>query len=219
MRLLRFWLVLIFLAGPAAFSLPAQESPDQEESEDEGRVPIESDWSGVSTLYSRGDQIFSIGLGLAKALFYADQEKGYLESNMNLGGMGALGYSSFLGPHLFWGLELGGMFASTLGENMYYIVPMGFRIGTQFVYRSFEFPLSFMVGMAPQSHQKISYLGLFAKPSAGIFFRFHSEWSLGLSSSFWWVPQWTRKEREEHSGFVNVHGFFLEFSLGIRYHF
>ncbi|MDR0600549.1 MAG: hypothetical protein LBG84_10830 [Treponema sp.] len=220
MRLFWFWSALVFLAGPVIV-LQAQETPSQEQEEDdeEGRIPIESDWSALSTRYSRGDQTFSISLGLVKPLFYADQEAGYLPSNMNLGGSGSLGWNYFLGTRLFVGGELSGMFASTLGENMYYIVPMGFRVGFQPTVRRFEFPLSVLVGIAPQSHRRLSYFGFFAKSTAGIFFRFHTDWSLGLNTSFWWVPQWTGKRREEHDRPVRIHGFFLEFAIGVRYHF
>jgi hypothetical protein len=217
MRPLHFWLLLVFLFT-SVFMLSAQE--EDEEDEDDENIPISSDWSGSSaTMYTRGDQIFTISLGLVKPLFFADQEKGYLDSNMKLGGMGALGYTYFLDPHLFIGGELSGMFVSTTGKNMYFIVPIGFRIGYQFVFRRFEFPLGLMVGFAPQSHHDRSYFGFFAKPTASAFFRLNSDWSFGLNSSFWWVPQWTSKERDHHDGKVNIHGFFLEFSLSARYHF
>jgi hypothetical protein len=216
MRPFRYCLLFLLLAG-AVFFLPAQEEDDDDDDE---QIPIESDWSGnYATMYTRGDQTFSINLGLVKPLFYYDQQEGRLDTNMKLGGMGSLGYNYFLGPHLFLGGELSGMFASTEGENMYFIVPIGFRIGYQFILRRFEFPLSLLVGFAPQSHLDASYFGFFSKAMASVFFRFNSDWSFGLNTSFWWVPQWTDKRRANYKGDVNIHGFFLEFSLGARYHF
>ena len=197
-------------------------SAQEEEDEDElppGNVPIESDWSGAGSLYSRGDQTFSINLGLVKPLFFVDQEQGYLDTQMKLGGMGSLAYSYFLSPRFFIGGELNGMFASTAGKSMYFIVPIGFRAGYQFVFRRFEFPLAMMIGFAPQSHKQRSYFGFFAKPSAAAFFRFNANWSFGLNSSLWWAPEWTGKTRENHGGAVNIHGFFWELSIGARYHF
>jgi hypothetical protein len=126
-----------------------------------------------------------------------------------------------LGPNWYLGGELSGMFASTLGENMYYIVPIGFRAGYQFVLSRFEFPLSLLVGFAPQSYNGRSYFGLFSKPSAGAFFRFNASWSFGLTTSLWWVPQWTNKTREldYQTSTIHTHGFFWEIGFGVRYHF
>jgi hypothetical protein len=216
MRFPRHLLVLLCLL--CCISLFAQE-------DDEEAPPIESDWSGyLPSLYSRGDQIFNIHLGLGFPLFYADQELGVLDTKMNMGGMASLSYVYFLNAHWFLGGELSGAFFSTEGRNNYFIVPMGFKAGYQFIFRRFEFPLSLMVGVAPQQRLGGSYFGLFAKPSAAVFFRFNPDWSFGINTSFWWVPQWTSVRDDpgmtnRHSDTINIHGFFLETSIGIRYHF
>lgn len=187
--------------------------------EDE-EAPIISDWSGYRpNVYSRGDQAFTIGLGLPFPLFLADQEKGVLSPKMNMGGMVALGYSYFLGSRFFLGGELDGAFFSTEGKNNYFIVPMGVKAGFQFVLGRFEFPLSLMIGGAAQQRLGGSYFGLFVKPSASAFFRFNPDWSFGVSTGFWWVPQWTGTRDSDHSGPVNIHGFFIEAVIGARYHF
>jgi hypothetical protein len=215
MRFPRHLLVLLCLL--CCSSLFAQE--------DDEEAPIESDWSGyLPSLYSRGDQIFNIHLGLGFPLFYADQEFGVLETKMNMGGMASLSYVYFLNAHWFWGGELSGAFFSTVGKNNFFIVPMGFKAGYQFIFRRFEFPLSLMVGAAPQQRLGDSYFGLFVKPSAAAFFRFNPDWSFGINASLWWVPQWTSVRDDpgmanRHSGTINIHGFFLETSIGVRYHF
>jgi len=207
-------LLILFLTTLTLFA--------QNDDDDEGEFfPLESDWSRIANLYSKGDQTFCINLGLVLPLFFVEQKEGVMDNQMKLGGMGSLGYNYFLGPHLFIGAELGGMFAPTVGKNMFYIVPIGARVGYQFIFNRFEFPLSLMVGFAPQSYTQRSYFGFFTKPTAGAYFRFNSDWSFGLNTSFWWVPQWTNKTRENtfHPGAVNIHGFFLEITLAVRYHF
>jgi len=207
---------LIFFA--LAFGVHAQEE-DEEEDDDE-EIVIESDWSAASLApYSRGDQTFSINIGLIKPLFYLDSKDGYMNTNMKLGGMGVLGYNYFLGPHLFLGFQLSGMFAGTVGKNMFFAVPIGFSVGYQFVVKRFEFPFYLMAGVAPQTHQQRSYFGFFSKVVGSTFFRFSTDWSFGLNTGFWWIPQWTKKERYGHDGNVNIHGFFWEIGLGARYHF
>jgi hypothetical protein len=210
-------LLAIFIIIPAVSVVYAQENDNS--GEDDDGIYIESDWSLDMTKYSRGDQTFCINLGIVKPLFYANKNAGYLSSQMGLGGMGSLGYNYFLGPNIFLGGEIGGMFCSTVGENMYYIVPMGFRAGYQFILNRFEFPLALMIGVAPQSHNQLSYFGFFSKLTASAFFRLNNAWSFGLNTSFWWAPQWTGKAREGYSGNVNIHGFFLEITAGVRYHF
>jgi hypothetical protein len=126
--------------------------------------------------------------------------------------MGSLAFNYFLGPHLFLGGELGGMFAGTRGENMLYIVPFGIRVGYQFILKRFEFPLTLMVGGAPQKYLDKGYFGLIVKPGAAGFFRFNPDWSFGLNANWWMVPEWPKNGK-------NVLGNFLEITLSARYHF
>ena len=219
-RLLRPVFLLLMLC--TALFIHAQETDTDDDDEDEGEgTYIESDWSRAANLYTRGDQIFCISLGLVKPLFFVEQSEGYFKTQMKLGGMGSLAYNYFIDSHWFLGAELSGMFASTVGENMFYIVPIGARIGYQFILNRFEFPFSFMLGFAPQSYNQVTYFGLFSKIGGGAFFRFNSDWSFGINTSFWWVPEWTKKTREWDRQIknINIHGFFWEISIGARYHF
>ncbi|MDR2701898.1 MAG: hypothetical protein LBB72_05670 [Spirochaetaceae bacterium] len=217
LKLVRLLIIpLIIFAGAAL--IYAQE--EEEDDEDDKDIYLETDWSSAGAArYSRGDQTFSICLGLVKPLFFIDKQEGYLSTKMNLGGLGSLGYAYFLDSHFFLGAEISGMFASTIGENMYFIVPMGFYGGYQFLLSRFEFPLSLMIGAAPQTFKDFSYFGFFAKSSGAVYFRFNPEWSFGLNTAFWWVPEWTKKTRDGYNGNVKIHGFFWEFKLGARYHF
>jgi hypothetical protein len=202
----------LFFLFVCAFSLYAQEGTEE--------PPLETEWARyVPTPYSRGDQTFGINLGLAFPLFYIDKEDGFVETKMNLGGLASLSYNYYLGPRLFFGGELTGAFFSTIAKTNYFIVPLGLKIGYQFVHNRFEFPVSVLLGVAPQQYQSTSYFGFFAKPSVSGFFRITPDWSLGLTTALWWVPQWTSKKRDGYTGNVNIHGFFLDTTIGVRYHF
>jgi len=192
----------------------------QEDDDEDDIIAIESDWASANFgVYHKGDQTFSINISWVKPLFFVDGQKGYLDSNMGMGGgMGALGYTYFLNAHFFIGGELSGMFSATEGKNMYFIIPIGIRAGYQFVLKRFEFPFSLMIGIAPQTHSQLSYFGFFSKITGSAFFRFNSEWSFGLNTGFWWVPQWTEKTRNEYKN-ISINGFFWELGLGARYHF
>jgi hypothetical protein len=190
------------------FPLAAQ---DFEEGEGGPNLPIEAEWPDVMPdLYSRGDKIFGISIGAGLPMVFIHKEGGIKEGNISVGGGGSLAYTYFLNGHLFMGGELGGMFAFTKAENALFIVPMGLRLGYQFILRSFEFPLSLLVGFAPQSYLEKNFFGLFIKPSASAFWRFSPDWSFGLNAAWWWVPQWADR---------TVYGNFLELSITARYHF
>jgi hypothetical protein len=197
---------LIFMG--AIFTAAAQE---EDSGEAEGEPPLDTDWSYLDVaLYSRGDKTFVITVGTIFPVLFID-DAGVLDNKMDvLGGAGSLAFNYFFNSHLFVGGEIGGMFVGTRGENYLFIVPIGARIGYQFVMNRFEFPLSLMVGGAPQQYLEKNHLGLFLKPEASVFWRFNAGWSFGLNTAWWFVPQWSSHR---------VFGNFVELSLSARYHF
>jgi hypothetical protein len=194
---------------------------DEGDGEDGGggeeEIPAEDDWFGfMPSLYSRGDQIFSLSLGVVVPTVFAKGDGEIIPRNMVIGGTGSLSYDYFFGSHFFVGGELQGMFASTLGNHMLFIIPISARAGYQFVVQRFEFPLSLGIGIAPQqfrTSKSYDYLGLFVKPRASVFFRFNPDWSFGLNTAWWWIPQITARDDE------SVHGHFFEATISARYHF
>jgi hypothetical protein len=191
------------------FPLAAQDFGGDEDGSPE--LPIESDWPDVMPdLYSRGDKIFSISLGPVLPTAFIHESGGLKEGKISVGGSGSLGYAYFFNSHVFLGGELGGMVSVTRAENALFIVPMGLRLGYQFVLGRFEFPLSLLVGFAPQSYLEKKFFGLFIKPSVSAYWRFNPDWSFGLNAAWWWVPQWSSR---------TVYGNFLELSITARYHF
>jgi hypothetical protein len=193
-----------------SFPLAAQEEWEDDPGEE---VPIEDDWTGfISSLYSFGDQTFNISLGIAVPSFFVSGGS-YLPRHMTIGGTGSLSYDYYLGPNLFAGVELQGMFAGTTGKYMIYIIPINIRVGYQFVIRRFEIPLSLGLGIALQKYQEYDNLSLFIKPRAGVFFRLNPDWSFGINTAWWWIPQ-TSKDPP-----LTVHGHFFEATLAARYHF
>jgi hypothetical protein len=206
---LRPLFVLLLFAG-LLLPLAAQEGEGDEDEDDEGNLPIESDWSVINAdLYSRGDKAFTITAGALFPLFFLG-ESGLVGNKVKIGGTFNLAYNWFYNAHVFFGGEAGFMFAPTWGKNMLFMVPFGLRAGYQFLVWRFEFPVSLMIGAAPQKKQSEEYFGFFAKAQASVFWRFLPAWSFGLTTSWWWVPQWT-----DHP----VYGNFTELSLTARYHF
>ena len=178
--------------------------------------PMESEWIEINTSpYSRGDKTFVISLGILFPTFFTgiDEDMGH---GLSLGGTGTLAFNYFLTSHFFLGGELSGMFAGTRGKNMLYIVPFGIRVGYQFVFRRFEFPISLMFGAAPQRYLEDGYFWIILKPSVSAYWRFNPDWSFGLNGVWWFVPQWPKHQDGVK---YNAIGNFMELTLSARYHF
>jgi hypothetical protein len=208
-RIIPFLLAMfVFLSFP----LRAQEQDDGEsENED---IPLESDWSRIDQQYSKGDKLFNISLGLEFPLFFVSEWHVLdMGGQMKLGGTGSLAYDVFLGSHLALGGEVGGIFVRTIGKNIYYAVPVGFRISYQAVLSSFEFPLTFSLGIAPQKMLDLGYFGFYLKFQGGAFWRFNTDWSFGLTSSWLFLPQFNSHPQE------TIYGNFSGLTLTARYHF
>jgi len=214
-----FVLFLIFLFSP----LIAQDWDDDYEDEEDRDVYISSNWTPY--LYARGDQLLNISLGITVPLIFIG-DKGII--NHNLSGVGivfSLAYDHFLNPEFSIGGEVNAMGSLTKGRNFFYIIPFGIRAGYQLslyrfnnlpsVWRRLEIPFSLTVGGVAYSYldNEQNYFGLFVKPRAGVFFRFNQDWSFGVNTAWWWLPQWTRDSSK------NVYGNFMEITLSARYHF
>jgi hypothetical protein len=204
------WLVVLLgLWGPVLYA--QEEDPET----GEGGTPIESEWDVYAPeLYSRGDKIFNISLGVIfPTVFFNNGELINHNFSPPVGGTGSLGYSYFLNSHFNIGGEIAGMFNSTLGKSTVFIIPMGLRAGYQFVIKRFEIPLTLGLGMAPQRYLDLGLLGFYLRGGASVFFRFNPDWSFGLNSNWYWFPQWTREPSK------NTDGNIVDMTLSVRYHF
>jgi len=200
----------------SAPSLFAQEEPDDEDDFPE----IYIDWIAFEPiLYTRGDRTFNISVGVIfpTVFYYANPVEGGGQShNLSMGGTGTLAFNYFLNSHVFIGGELSGMFAPTIERNMLTMIPFGMRLGYQFLFRRFEFPVSVMVGGVNQMRLDQRYFGIIVKPSAAAFWRFNEDWSFGLNASWWFVPQRGDDTVGQRRA---VFGNFLAVTFTARYHF
>jgi hypothetical protein len=220
------------LVAGLGFPLRAQDSGTEDsgdgaEYEDEGKInsdlPIQSNWLGEEySLYSSGDKIFSITLGILFPLFFTDSNYNTIPNKLSaVGGTGALSYFYFINPHIFFGGELQGAFSQTIGENFLFLVPMNLRAGYQFLWKRFEFPVSLGIGGITHSYRERNLYGFFMKGEGSAFFRLNADWSFGMNVAFWWTPEWgtqnpdTKVKTPEY----NAYGHFFELTASARYHF
>ena len=208
-----WFLFLLTLILFSALHLYAQENEDGEDEGEPVSPPIDTDWGEFpSTLNTRGDKTFVISLGVIIPAVFTGKGIENNKHNLSVGGTGSLSYNYFINPYVFIGAELSGMFVGTIGGNMLYIVPFGAVLGYQFVFGRFELPISLMIGGAPQTYIEKNYFGFFFKPGVSGYFRFDSDWSFGINTLWWMVPQWPKDGR-------NVLGNLLQITVSARYHF
>jgi hypothetical protein len=183
--------------------------------QDENQPDVEPDWDDFKyELYTRGDQTFSLSLGVGFPIAFINQgEEIDLHITPPVGGTGALTYVYYINPRLFAGGELSLLFLPTRAANTIFITSIGGRVGTQFILGKFEFPISAAMGMTIQTYLDKGYFGYYMKAGGCALFRATHEWSFGLSSNFCWYPQWTNEPKK------NVDGMFVDLSLVARYHF
>jgi hypothetical protein len=190
---------------------PEDEYPNDDYPDDDDEVPAEDYTGYIPDLYSKGDSFFSINLGLLFPTVFPEIKTGHNLDIPNYTGF--LSYNYFITSHWYIGGEIGGMFATTKGKNMLFIVPIGIRGGYQFVVSRFEFPVGMALGFAPQRYLDFGYPGFYWKGGGSAYFRFNPDWSFGINAYWWWIPQWFRDPA------YNVNGHFMELTLSARYHF
>jgi hypothetical protein len=204
------FIIFLLLVFPLSFLFAQEEAPPEDAPV---MAPIESEWEEYSmNTYSRGDKTFTITLGFLIPTFLFGKDIPDNNHGLSLGGTGTLSFNYFFTSHFFLGGEVSGMFMGTRAKNNLFIIPIGPRIGYQFIYRRFEFPLTLMVGWAAHKYLESNYGGLIVKPGASAFWRFNPDWSFGLNALWWFVPQWPK------NGY-DAYGNFLELTLSARYHF
>jgi hypothetical protein len=183
--------------------------------QDDSDPAVEPDWDDYKIdLYSKGDQTFSISLGVGFPITFINNGE-IIDHKITppIGGTGALNYNYYLNSSLFAGGDLSLLFLPTIGGNTVYIVSLGAKFGTQFIAGRFEFPVSATLGMTLQTYLDFGYFGFFMKGGVCAYFRATHEWSFGLMSNLCWFPQWTNEPAK------NIDGLFVDLSIIARYHF
>lgn len=136
-----------------------------------------------------------------------------LVKNMNFGGAGMIGFSVFLLDSFSVGGEIAFSFMSTIGENMFYYVPVMAKATYVFSLSRFEFPISLGAGFAFQSYTNRTYYGFAFKPEIGAYFRYSPEWSFGVAAGCTLLPQFYKNSE------YNKLGTILDIAASVKYHF
>ena len=108
------------------------------------------------------------------------------------------------------------MFAynTTIGSNLFTVIPLTVGITFQpYVWR-FEFPITLNVGAALENYLQYNYFpGLILKGEAGCFYRMNENWSFGLECQLMYLPQWY-SDSSKNDYYLGITA-----TVGARYHF
>lgn len=185
--------ICVCLAAGAAQDI--QEIPSAEEQETEDfvyKMNQKSDWfvrlGGSVNIPIRPDNL-KIGMDLNLG-FYT-----FLTENFAIGGDGNVTY------------------AVTIGDNIYFSVPLMARAMYQFSVKNFEIPISFGAGVAIQTYIERYYFGLILNPEIGAFYRFRTDWSAGIHCGVNILPQWYSNKEFNRTGYI------MDTGISVRYHF
>ena len=168
--------------------------------------------------YDRGDQIFTIRAGLFIPLFFMSTGFDFSPTNLSLGGVGALEWSTYINNRITIGGELSGMFAFSPNDRVLYMIPLTFKAAYYFRKYPFEFPIFCGAGINLSTIGDSFSADFILKPGASAIWNFTHEWAFGFNAVYWWVPQiysGRGKVPASHSMFGN----FLETTLSAMFRF
>ncbi len=130
-----------------------------------------------------------------------------------VGGSGSIGYNRFITDNITLGGSLSFAYNQTLGSNVFYFVPLTLRVAYQFDIGAWEIPLSLDFGVAWENYIDRMYFGLAVRPEVAAYYRFNTDWSFGLHTGLYILPQWYSDPT------YNAVGLIHDIGLSVRYHF
>ncbi|MGN0739313.1 MAG: TP0733 family outer membrane beta-barrel protein [Treponema sp.] len=136
------------------------------------------------------------------------------DKQLSVGGALSLGYHRFLTQFIAVGADVMFAYNTTIGSNLFTVIPLTVGITFQpYVWR-FEFPITLNVGAALENYLQYNYFpGLILKAEAGCFYRMNENWSFGLECQLMYLPQWY-SDSSKNDYYLGITA-----TVGARYHF
>lgn len=106
----------------------------------------------------------------------------------------------------------------TIGQKVFYSIPLLAEAFFQLEIWRFEIPLFFGAGGAFEHHSSNFYFGLVLKPELGFYYRINPEWSVGASFAASILPQWYTHKDESGTYTYNYTGYIINPGISARYH-
>ncbi len=216
--------ILFFMAGIFAqqripgivFSQNLDDEKDSEYEEDGNYDEDNIYFEYESTM--EGDQNIRLSLGAIAPLNFPDISTQFTgEPQLNIGGIGFIGYHYFMTSKFSLGFDVGFGFNTTIGSHIFNYVPFLLSGTYQLVAGKFEFPFTLNIGFGWESYNGNNYFpGLVVKPEIGVQYRLTESWSFGLDASYMFMPEFAAWY---DSNAKNYYGHFAILSLSAKYIF
>lgn len=171
-----------------------------------------------------GDQTFAITMGLYFPLFTVltndwplyGYEAGTYKTKLSMGGTGGLAYSFYVSERIKVGLQVAGSFAKDINGNFAYSIPIDVKGSYEFhPWSRITIPLHLAVGIAMTSWKQDNfYVDPIIRPGFGVYFDWNFEWSFGMDTTWWFIPQIGVDDKSQRSI-----GNFMDLTLTAEYHF
>ena len=143
---------------------------------------------GVQT-YEKGDQLISLGAGTTIPLFTFGGDAAATDPKLYTGGSFSVGYQYFLTHGLAIGGTLSTSFNKTYGGRDFLMAPLSIRTAYWWSLKDFDLAASMEFGVYFSKVSTETTSGPFAKAGGGIYWRINNNWSLGLQTYYWFVPE------------------------------
>ncbi len=153
----------------------------------------------------QGDGYLNLNLALSLPILPSPQLK--------VGGAVAISYTYMLFDKLSFGGEACFSYNSTIGNNVLYFIPLLATVGYHPTFGNFEVSASLSLGGAFENYLDRSYFGLVVKPEVGVYYKFFSDWSIGLTAGLFILPQWYKDTSKNYTGLIT------DIRLGAKYIF
>ena len=136
------------------------------------------------------------------------------DKQLAVGGALSLGYHRFLTQFIAVGADVMFAYNTTIGSNLFTVIPLTVGITFQPYIWRFEFPITLNVGAALENYLQYNYFpGLILKGEAGCFYRMNENWSFGLECQLMYLPQWY-SDSSKNDYYLGITA-----TVGARYHF
>jgi hypothetical protein len=167
--------------------------------------------------YVLGNQILIINAGLFVPLFFQSLGGEIDNTNLSLGGVGSIQWSTYLNNEMTLGIEGGGMFSFSPNGRTLYMLPVTARYAYILRAYPFEFPLSISAGINFTRLSSMFQILPIVKPGVSAYWNYSLEWAFGVNFFYWWTPNLYQGPEPPKS--QSRFGNFLEISLSALYHF
>jgi hypothetical protein len=134
--------------------------------------------------------------------FYYGMGSGDRSTKLYPGGNFSLSFEGFTTDSLSLGGELGYNFNYTIGDTLFSIVPLFFKVTYYPVQGKFDLPISLGAGISYMKFgEDQSLITLYANIDIGFVFYVTENWGIGIHSGFWLVPElnYTKTDRQYNS--------------------